>query len=175
MRSLAAGARASIARSAAGRWIAGADSAGLLYGAILSAAVMATISLDTHDAARVAISTTSVLIVYWLADVYVHAISMRFDRDKTHLGPRVLAAARHEAGILEGGLPSIAVYLLAYVVVRDSSDAAFIALWSTVVMLVVVGYLGAHRAGASGRAAIAEAFGAGLFGMVIIAAKTLLH
>jgi hypothetical protein len=170
-----AGARASTARSAAAGWVARADTAALLYGAILSAAVMASISLESDDATRVALSTTSVLFVYWLADVYVHAISMRFDRSEHHLGTRVVAAARHEVGILEGGLPSIAIYLLAYVLVRDSSDAAFAALWFSVVMLMVVGYVGAHRGGASGRAAIIEALGAGLFGMVIIGAKTLLH
>ncbi len=166
---------AATTRKAVAKWTAGADPAGLLYGAILSAAVMATVSLESDDAARVAISTASILVVYWLADVYVHAISVRFQRDQHRLGARVRFAARHEIGILEGGLPGVAVYLLAYAVVRDSSDAAFIGLWFSVVMLMVVGYLGAHRAGTRGGAALIEAVGAGLFGLVIIGTKTLLH
>jgi selenophosphate synthase len=45
----------------------------------------------------------------------------------------------------------------------------------SVVLLTAVGYLGAHRVGITGVAAIRDVLGAGLFGVVIIVAKSLLH
>jgi len=39
----------------------------------------------------------------------------------------------------------------------------------------VVGYLGAHKAGLRGRAALLEVAGAASFGVLIVAAKALLH
>ncbi len=155
--------------------MARADPAGLLYGAIVSAAVLATVSLKDDDATRVAVTTGVFLIVYWMADVYIHAISVRFDGDRHVLAHRVRAAAGHEASVLKGGVPGVVVYLLAYALVGDSSDAAFVALAFSIVLLMGIGYLGAHRAGTTGRAATVEAVGAGLLGVVIISAKALLH
>jgi hypothetical protein len=155
--------------------MAGADPAGLLYGAIISAAVLATVSVHDDDATRVAITTGGFLIIYWMADVYIRAISVRFDGDRSLLRRRMRAAAVHESSVLKGGLPGIVIYLLAYTLAGDSSDAAFLALSFSIVLLMVIGYLGAHRAGTTGRAALAEAVVAGLFGVVIITAKSLLH
>ena len=162
-------------RTAAAGWLAGADPAGLLHGAIVSAAVLATASHHDDDATRVAIATGVFLIIYWMADVYIQAISVRFDLDPHPLGRRVLSAARHHVGVLKGGLPGIAVYLLAYAVGGDSSEAAFVALSFSVVLLMVVGYLGARRVGTPGRPALVEAVGGGLLGVVVIIAKALLH
>ena len=163
------------APGATAQWIARTDPAGLLYGAIISAAVLGTVSFHDDDATRVAITSMGFLLVYWMADVYIHAISVRFDRDMHGLGHRLRVSAGHKASVLKGGVPGIVVYLLAYIWGDDSSDAAFIALWFSVALLTAIGYVGARRAGTTGRAAIVEALLAGLLGVLIIAAKSLLH
>ena len=157
------------------RRVASADPAGLLYGAIISAAALATVSLHTTSAARVAIATGAVLVIYWMADLYVHALSVRFDGDTRSLMRRLGHSAAHKASVLKGGVPSIAAYLAVYALTRDYSLAAFTGLGVAVVLLTFAGYLGARHAGTPTRQAIVEGAGAGLLGIVIVVAKSLLH
>lgn len=63
--------------------LADADPAGLLYRAIISAVALATVSLHTPEAARVATATGAVLVISWMADLYVHALSARFEGGPT--------------------------------------------------------------------------------------------
>lgn len=159
----------------AARRLAAADPAGMIYGAIVSAAAMATVSLHTDEAQRVAIGTGVVLAIYWLADLYVHALSVRFDGDSRGLVRRLSHAAGHKASVLKGGVPTIASYLVTYVLVRDVSVAAYTALGVTIVLLTIAGYLGARQAGSPERAAVVEGLGAGLLGVLVVVAKSLLH
>jgi hypothetical protein len=157
------------------RRVASADPAGLLYGAIISASGLAAVSLHTTSAARVAIATGAVLVIYWMADLYVHALSVRFEGDTRGLLLRLGHAARHKASVLKGGVPSIVAFLVVYAFSEDYSLAAFSGLGVAVVLLTVAGYLGARHAGTPERQAAIEGAGAGLLGVVIVVAKFLLH
>ena len=72
-------------------------------------------------------------------------------------------------------LPAILVYLVASAAGMAIDSAAAAAVYFTVVLLAAVGYLGAHKAGLRGRAALLEVAGAASFGVLIVAAKALLH
>jgi hypothetical protein len=154
---------------------AAADPAGLLYGAIVSAATLTTVSLHTPEAAFVALGTSAVLVIYWMADLYVHALTVRFEGDTRGLLRRLGQAAGHKSSVLKGGLPSIVVYVVVYVAGAGASVAAFVALGTAVVLLTCAGYVGARHAGTARRPAMVEAAGAGSLGLVMVAAKTLLH
>src|SRR6476619_5300006 len=95
----------------AGR-IAAADPAGLLYGGIVTSAVLATVSAHSSDRTRVALTVAGVLFVYYLAHVYVETQAMQFAGDDGLLHRRVVVASREEVSVLEGGIPAIMVYLL---------------------------------------------------------------
>jgi VIT1/CCC1 family predicted Fe2+/Mn2+ transporter len=156
-------------------WLRSADPPGLIYGAIISATALATASLHDDGPTRVAVTAGVVLVIYWLADLYVHAMSVRFDGDARSLLHGLGSAATHKASVLKGGLPGIVVYLLAHGLGATSTTAAYTALGSSVVLLTVVGYLGARQADTPKRAAAVEGMGAGLLGVVIMVAKSLLH
>jgi hypothetical protein len=162
-------------RIAAATRIARGDPAELLYGAIVAATVLATVSAHGEGAAYIAIATGIVLGIYWMAHVYTHALSVQFGGDQRHLLRRLRTSAIHEASVLSGGLPALVVYVLAVIAGAEPSTAAFVALYFSVGLLIAAGYVGAHAAGLTGRAVVAEAVGAGLFGVVIIIAKSLLH
>ena len=157
------------------RRLAAADPAGLLYGAIISAASLAAVSVNTAEAARVAIATGAVLVIYWMADLYVHALAMRFDGDTRGLLRRLGRSATHKASVLKGGLPGIVTYVAVYTAGVSSYGSALAALGASIVLLVVAGYLGARHAGAPGRTAMVEGAGAGLLGVAVMVAKFLLH
>ena len=162
-------------RIAAARRIARGDPAELLYGAIVVATVLATVSAHGEGSGYVAIAAGIVLGIYWMAHVYTHALSVQFGGDQRHILRRLRTSAVHEASILVGGLPAIVVYILAWMAGAGPSTAAFVALYFSVGLLIAAGYVGALAAGLTGRAVVAEAAGAGLFGVLIIVAKSLLH
>lgn len=157
-------------------WIAHADPAGLLYGGIITASVLATVSAHADSKEHVALATFGVLVLYWLAHVYVKTQTMQYDGDRRPIHHRIGEAARHESSVLKGGVPALTVYAAcAFLLGIPRGAAAFVALDFSVVFLVLVGYLGAHRAGMPGRQALIEAAGAGLLGALAVLAKVLLH
>ncbi len=157
------------------QWLAAADPPGLMYGAIISATSLASASLHDDGPTRVAGIAFGVVVIYWMADLYVHALSVRFDGDTRGLIHRLASAALHKASVIKGGLPAIVVYVLAHAAGLESTTAAYVALSFSVVELTVVGYLGARQAHTPRRPALIEGVGAGLLGVVIMVAKSLLH
>ena len=165
----------------AGRWsvaaarMAAADPAGLLYGAIVSASVLATASAHSDQFSFVALAAVVALGVYWLAHVYIAAQSRQFGGDTGTMRHRIAVAAGHESSVLKGGAPAIVVYLVGTLAGLDSERAAALAVYFSVALLMGVGWLAAHRAGKTGAAALVDAAVGGLFGLVVVVAKVLLH
>lgn len=155
--------------------VAGRDPAGLLYGALIAAAVLATASSETDDAGSVALSTLAVLLIYFLAHVYIGAQQLQFAGDRRQTFLRLQSTARHELSVIYGGLPAIVLYVVVHLAGATSDAAASVAVYFSIAVLVAVGYLAAHRAGRSGRAAALDAVIAGLLGVVVILAKASLH
>ncbi len=162
-------------RAAAARWLAATDPAGLLYGAIVSAAVLAAVSAHGEDSTHVGLATGIVLVVYWMAHVYIATLSTQLDGDTRHFLLRLRSSAVHETSVLKGGVPALLVYVVANLVGVDKGTAAAAAVYFSVVLLAAVGYLGAHQAGLRGRAVLLEVAGAASFGVLIMIAKALLH
>ncbi len=72
-------------------------------------------------------------------------------------------------------MPAIVVYSVGYLLGLDKPDAAALAAYFTVGLLMVVGYLGAHAAGLRGRIVVGEVAAAAFFGVLIVIGKSLLH
>lgn len=162
-------------RAAIARWLAATDPAGLLYGAIVTAAVLVTISAHATASTHVTLATSVVLVVYWMAHVYIETLSTQLGGDTRHFLARLRVASTHETAVLKGGVPAIVVYVVTDLLWADKGTAAAVAVYFSVVLLAVVGYLGAHRAGLRGRAMVLEVAGAASFGVLIVIMKALLH
>jgi hypothetical protein len=152
-----------------------AHSGGLLYGAVVTAAVLVTVGGHDASVAYVVGAWTVVLGTYWMTHVYVVTWEAQFQGDSRHLGHRLLEGARTELTVLAGGVPAMIVFLVASASGLDAFEAERVALYSTVILLAAVGFVGARRAGRGTAGAWMEALGAGLLGAVMVAAKTLLH
>jgi hypothetical protein len=162
-------------RTAVAGRVAAADPAGLLYGAIVSASVLASVSAHAEDFDVVVLTTAGAVLIYWLAHVYIAAQSLHIAGDQRHVLRLTLVAAGHESSVLKGGGPAILVYLVAVLFGLGKASAALVAVWFSVALLIGVGYLAAHRSGRTGGAALVDAGVAGLFGLVVVLGKTLLH
>ena len=162
-------------RERATRLIARGNPAGLLYGAIITGAVMSATANHVPSTARVLVAAVFVLVVYWLADVYVRAFAEPFHNGRSPLPKRLVAAARHESRVLLGGVPALAMTIVASVLGADTALAVNLALWLTVTELGAVGYLAARYVGSSPRSAVGESLAAAVLGVVMVVAKTFLH
>ena len=85
----------------------------LLYGAIITGGALAVTSTTDARALRVAAGVVGVLVVYWSAHVYVRVQGRRLRDSSASLRGLVAGAAAHEAGVLVGGVPALAVFGLA--------------------------------------------------------------
>ena len=151
------------------------NAAGLLYGALVSAAVIAVASGHAPTYGRVVLAVAVTLVVYWLAHVYTRVLAERLATPAAPLRDRARAAARHEAAILRGGLPSLLALVVTRLCGADVSTSAEVALWLTVGLLAATGYLAGYAAGSVGWRLAAESGGAALLGVIAVLLNILLH
>lgn len=151
------------------------DPAGLLYGALVAASVLATASLHSPAFTRVALATTAVLGIYWLAHVYIAAQTLQVAGDARHFIRRLAHTGVHEAAVIEGGLPAVSVYVVVNLAGATSQTAATVAVWFSVAVLTAAGFVNARRAGRHGLVGLVDAAAAGAFGVLVIVAKAALH
>jgi hypothetical protein len=160
--------------AAVGRLARVQDPAGLLYGALVAASVLGTAA--THgDFGYVALATGLVLAVYWLAHVYIEAQALQLHGDARRYAHLLGHTAVREASVIQGGLPAIVVYAVSNVLGATAKEAAAIAVYFSVGVLFVVGFLTARIAGRTGLATWVDAVAASLLGVAVIVAKALLH
>ena len=161
-------------RSAIATRLAAGNPVRLLYGAVVSAAVLAVID-DTEPPVTVLVSVGSVLIVYWLVHVYVEALATRIVTPGRSGGASLRTALRQEASILAGGVPALVVLAVAFLFGAAVGTAINLAQWTTVLLLAVAGHLGGYRAGLTGWRLALATLNATLIGVLTIALKTVLH
>ena len=157
------------------RAIARSGAGGLLYGAIVTGAVLVVTGSHESPVRNVLAAWAFVLVTYWLAHVYVHTTQSQFEGDHRNFVRRSFTAMREELSVLAGGVPGMAVFLIAYAAGENIGGSARIAIYFTVLILAVVGYLGGRHAGRSQLGALGEAAGAALLGAILVVAKILLH
>lgn len=154
-----------------------------IYGTIICASILAAASPDT-PALKVAISVLVTLMVYWLAERYAEVLGLASSPD--HAGPyeqrthRVTVAhLRHVMGsgwaMIQASVTPLVVLLGSRLLGADSETAVNIALGYTDVLLALLGWLAATRAGLTGwPRALAAAF-AIFLGLVVVVLKGALH
>ena len=162
------------ARHQTGVWLAGRHPSSILYGIIITGAVMSATAGGDATARRIVAATPFVLGVYWLADVYVRAFAQQFREGRQPLGHRIVAAASHESGCCSAAFPRWRVRHR-HRAGASPGLAADVALWLTVVLLGSIAYLAARYAGSTVRDAVVEAALAAALGILMIVSKSLLH
>lgn len=151
------------------------NAAGLLYGGIVTAATIAVASAHSERGLLVLVAVGGALVTYWLAHVYVRALTDRLAAGGLRLPHHLRHAAGHESTVLLGGLPALVIFTVEVAIGIDVGTAGVVALWVSVFLLAGVGYLAAHAAGMRGRALAGETAVAGLFGVFAVLLKSLLH
>lgn len=144
-------------------------------GIIVSAAVVTVIGAHTDRAARVLMAWAVVLVIYWLTHVYLHSLKDQLHRQAAPLHHRLADNAALQAGVLVGGVPVMASFLISHACGVAHSTAVWITLGWTIVQLGGTVFLASRAARLSTRRAIGESLMACLLGLALVVAKALLH
>jgi hypothetical protein len=154
-----------------------------IYGTIICASVLGAAHPAT-PVLRVAVAVLVTLLVYWLAERYAEVLGLVSSPD--HGGPyergthQITAEhVRHVLGsgwgMIQASVTPLVVLLGSRLLGADSDTAVDIALGYTVVLLALLGFLAATRAGLTGWPRTLATSFATLLGLVVVILKASLH
>ena len=147
---------------------------GFVYGTIVVLSVIvAGAKAYPDDTTRIAVLVAVTTIVFWLAHAYAHALAESV-RSNEHLSvAEVRRIGRHEAPLVQAGVPSSAVLLLGSLGLFESDTAIWLAVAFGLAVLAVQGFVFARveRLGPTGTIAVV-AVNLGL-GLLLVALKLL--
>jgi hypothetical protein len=149
--------------------------AGLVYGTILVAAMLAAESTKRETYPTTIAAVSIAMIVYWLANSYARFTGERA-REGTHFEFGTLARdAVHELWILGGAVIPLVMLLVCWAAGGSLGSAVSVAIWSAVAMIVFTELGIGIRSHLTGRELVIQtAFGM-LLGVLVIAVRVLLH
>lgn len=160
---------------ASAAWGAHRNASGLLYGALVTGAVIGVSAEATDSAATIVFNAVQVLIVYWAAHVYIRVLADRLADPTLGFAERVGEALRHELAVLLGGAPALAVFVVASVAGVSTSAATNLALAATILLLGSAGYVVGRQAQERGWALVGEVVASSLLGLLVVGLKAMLH
>jgi hypothetical protein len=157
------------------RWrVFAPDTAGAIYGTLISMAVIAGTAADPGHGSALGL-TVATLFVFWLAHVYAQTLSHHLKGAKRLEWPAVKAAMVEERPLLEGPLPLLVVLALGALHVLEGRTPVRLALWIGVIELVTWGILYARRQQWGWPSAIVAGVVNGLFGLAIVVLEVVVH
>jgi hypothetical protein len=148
-----------------------------ISGTVLVSVVIA-IANQSDGLGAVFLITLATMVAFWITEFFAHVIAVqgvRHDHEFINLKASFRAAFRHSIGFLLAAVLPLATLLLGIIGVYNSENAYWIALWTQVVVLAVVGWIafGGHHVRWYWR--IAAALGTAALGVFAILIKILVH
>lgn len=155
--------------------IASVEPSRVIYGAVVSAGVLAVAGPHADLPVQLLAGVAVVLAIYCLAHVYADLLGGELSEPQETLRRRASVALRRESAVVLGGVPGFVAVLVASLFGATVSAATTVALWVIIALLAGVGYVGGRRSKRTGwRLALYTAF-AVLFGVLAALLKSLLH
>lgn len=145
-----------------------------LYGLIISGAVLATVSTEFR-LTRVAFALVSTLLIYWIAETYVHLLATR-GMQKRRLERREMLAITLDGWplVAASGVPLVVLAIEALLKL-ETARALEIALSVNAVLLFGMGWRISRDGGLTGIRLLLSAGLAGLLGIAMVVLKVQLH
>jgi len=147
---------------------------GFVYGTIVVLSVIVAGAKAYPDGTtRIAVLVAGTTVVFWLAHAYAHALTHSARTGERLTLAEVRRIGRHEAALVQAGVPSIVVLLLGSLDVLDADTAVWLALCLGLAVLAVQGVVFARleRLGPAGTVAVV---GVNLaLGLLLVALKLL--
>lgn len=143
-----------------------------IYGLIVFAAFLSVDSDDAHDVWELLRTALLSLLIFFLAHVFAHTLT---DHGERGLARATGDAVQHAAGMLYAALPASVVLVLAALQEWSVDDAYGAAMWVTVAVLAVLGYVAYWRRGAHVLVRLLGSAGTAALGVLIIMLEYAIH
>ncbi|WP_350349218.1 hypothetical protein ABIQ69_04645 [Agromyces sp. G08B096] len=148
-----------------------------VYGVILVAGMIVVAGAHAASSWSVFWTVAVTVVVFWAAHVYAGTVAHHgLDHDRViGIGESFRAALRRSVGLLaSAAIPSL-ILLAGATRAIDDAAAIWIALWSGVAVLAVLGWIAFQRRGAAWPIRLLGALATAAFGLVMIVLKAFVH
>lgn len=146
-----------------------------VYGLILVSGLIAASGSAGSPAWKTFVFTGVTVMVFWVAHVYAGAVAAHGEPSASgapmSVREAIGKAVRKSRGLLASMLPPAAALVLGMVGVLSDAAATWLALWGSVAVLALLGYVAYSRKGAGWWVRILGTLSTASFGVVIIIAK----
>lgn len=146
-----------------------------IYGLILVAGLVAVAGTSGLSSIRTLVFVLVTVAVFWVAHVYSGTVAAHSSHQGQTLRMALRMARKRSRGLLAAVVPPAIPLVLAAMGVIDGLLADWIAMWTIVAVLALLGFLTYRRRSAPLGMCIAAAISTAALGFVIIVAKALLH
>lgn len=148
----------------------------LIYGTIISSAVIAVAEDDDNDF-DVFVVTILTMLVFWVAHVFAIAVASHGRRDGRiiGIGQAFRDGAHHSKGLLYASIVPLLFLILGSTGVLDEDTAYNVALLVGTVVLAVLGWMAFAERGSPWPVRALGCLGTALLGLIIVAFKVFLH
>jgi hypothetical protein len=148
--------------------------ASMVYGIIVASSVLAAGAYHL-SIAQLCLAVVVTVVVYWLAEIYARVLASRALAAPRHILDEVRDHAVHHWRMVTASFIPLAALLAAAALGADEPDAVLASLVLITVMLAVLGWVAAGRAGMRAWHRLAAAAASSLGGLVMIGLKFALH
>ena len=152
-----------------------ANPAGLIYGTISVAALLAAESARQETYPRTVGAVLITLMLYWLAHSYSQFTGERVKEQVAFTYSGLLDTARHELAVVIGAVGPLAVLILFWVFGASLAAAVTAAIWTSAAIVVVLEIAIGVRAELTGRELVRQTVVGAILGLLVIALRVLLH
>ncbi|MFS0732495.1 hypothetical protein ABC304_10880 [Microbacterium sp. 1P10UB] len=143
-----------------------------IYGLVVYAALI-TINTDHADAVwDILWPAFRTLVVFFIAHTFAHTLT---DHGERGLWKATRHAMRHASGMLYAAVPASLVLLIAVFEEASVDDAFRAAIWTTTIVLGLLGYFAYGRRGASVIVRVLGGVGTALLGLIIVLLEYAFH
>ncbi|KJC65328.1 hypothetical protein TZ00_06525 [Agreia bicolorata] len=148
----------------------------LIYGTIMSSAVIAVAESDDDDF-DVFVVTIVTMLVFWAAHVFATAVANHGVRGGRiiGIGQAFRDGVHHSKGLLYASVVPLVFLILGATGVLDETVGYFVALLVGMVVLGILGWMAFADRGSPWPVRLLGSIGTALFGLVIVVLKAVLH
>jgi hypothetical protein len=149
--------------------------AGLIYGTISVAALLAAESARTETYPRTVGAVGVIMILYWIAHSYSEFAAERMQEHEPFTYFGLIASATRELTVLIGAAVPFSVLLICWVAGASLTLAVAAASWASAAIVVATEVVIGIRAELTGREMARQTIVGAVLGLLIVAVRVLLH
>jgi len=149
--------------------------AGLVYGTVTVAALLAAESARRETYAAVIASVVITLILYWLAHAYAEFVGHRLQTQEHFTYRGLMRTAAHEFAVVLGATVPLAVLLGCWAFGTRLDTAVSASIWTAAGAIVAVELVIGIKAELEGRDLIRQTLFGAVLGLLVISLRVVLH